>query len=81
MRCMEVELKAPGVFTHKGPVQEWRLVAEDSRLAAVRKVQDIDFGEWTALYEVDRVVFPGGELRETTWYLVDPERTWPTLPP
>ena len=63
-RCMEIEWKGSGVFVHKGAVQDWKLVVESPRVAAVRKLEDIEFGEWTTVYEVDRVISETGR-RET----------------
>jgi hypothetical protein len=68
-RCMEIEWTRSGVFAHKGRVQAWKPIVENPRVAAVRKLEDIEFGEWTGVYEVDRVVSETGR-RETAQYLV-----------
>jgi hypothetical protein len=68
-RCMEIEWKGNGVFAHQGGAQDWKPIVENSRVAAVRKLQDVEFGEWTAVYEVERVLRETGR-RETVQYLV-----------
>lgn len=68
IRCMEIQWKGPGVFAHRGGPQDWASVVENARVAAVRRLQEVDFGEWTAVYEVDQVV--GLDERQSTQYLV-----------
>lgn len=77
--CIEIEWKGSRVFRHKGGIQEWKPVVENPRVAAVRKLHDVDFGEWTGIYEVDRVIRETGG-REIAQYLVAWNLTLSTVP-
>jgi hypothetical protein len=67
---MEIEWKGAGVFAHMGAVQDWTRVVEHASVAAIRRLQEIDFGEWTAVYEIDHVRGPDLDRRHLAQYLV-----------
>lgn len=68
-RCMEVRVLEAGVIEHRGSgPEEWQQVLYGA--AAIKRLEDINWGEFTALYQVR---FRDGATRQ---YLVaEPLRT------
>lgn len=73
-QCMEIEWRGNGIFCHKTGIKDWRSIVENHRLRSVSRIQDIHFGPWTAIYEVENVaegsVWHGTERIEKAQYLV-----------